>query len=112
MTREEQLACLIDRPCAVCKFYNGGCSEWKCVFEEEPESADLCKDCDYKKWLKGEIEPQESEDYISRKALLAEIDKERDWLLNHNMCAAEHIVVHHARRIIEDMRGTERSDKE
>ena len=88
MTRKEQLACLIGRPCEVCKFFKGiGCSKWKCVFEEEPESAEPC------------------EDYISRKALLAEIDKERDWLLNHNMYAAEHIVVHHARRIIEDMRG-------
>lgn len=36
MTREEQLACLIDRPCNACKFHNKGCSRWKCVFEEEP----------------------------------------------------------------------------
>ena len=61
---------------------------------------------------KEDIDEIEPDDYISRKALLAEIDKERDWLLNHNMYAAEHIVVHHARRIIEDMSGTERSDKE
>ena len=53
------------------------------------------------------LKQEPCEDCISRKALLAEIDKERDWLLNHNMYAAEHIVVHHARRIIEDMRGTE-----
>lgn len=54
---------------------------------------------------KEDIDEIEPDDYISRKALLAEIDKEREWLLNHNMYAAEHIVVHHARRIIEDMRG-------
>ena len=36
MTREEQLACLIDRPCNACKFHDKGCSRWKCVFEEEP----------------------------------------------------------------------------
>ena len=54
---------------------------------------------------KEDIDEIEPDDYISRKELLAEIDKERDWLLNHNMYAAEHIVVHHARRIIEDMRG-------
>ena len=38
MTREEQLACLTDRPCAVCSKHTGkGCSSWKCVFEEKPE---------------------------------------------------------------------------
>lgn len=38
MTREEQLACLNDRPCEVCKFHKeNGCSRWNCVFEEEPE---------------------------------------------------------------------------
>lgn len=36
MTREEQLACLIDRPCNVCRYNKVGCSRWKCVFEEEP----------------------------------------------------------------------------
>lgn len=36
MTREEQLACLIDRPCNACKFHDKGCFRWKCVFEEEP----------------------------------------------------------------------------
>jgi len=39
MTREEQLACLTDRPCAVCKFHTEkGCNRWTCVFEEEPQS--------------------------------------------------------------------------
>ena len=38
MTREEQLACLTDRPCAVCsKHTEKGCSSWTCVFEEKPE---------------------------------------------------------------------------
>ena len=37
MTREEQLACLEDRPCSVCKFHTDVCNRWACVFEEEPE---------------------------------------------------------------------------
>ena len=38
MTREDQLACLTDRPCSVCKFHReNGCCKWSCVFEEEPE---------------------------------------------------------------------------
>ena len=38
MTREEQLACLIDRPCSVCKNRKeNGCCKWTCVFEEKPE---------------------------------------------------------------------------
>ena len=37
MTRQEQLSCLTDRPCAVCKHHtDNGCSQWKCVFEEQP----------------------------------------------------------------------------
>lgn len=37
MTREEQLACLTDRPCTVCKYHDeSGCPRWTCVFEEEP----------------------------------------------------------------------------
>ena len=43
------------------------------------------------------------EDCISRKRLLARIDEERKHLLNIKMDGAEHIIVHHARRIIEDM---------
>lgn len=42
-------------------------------------------------------------DYISRTELLARIDAERKYLLDLKMDGAEHIVVHHARRIIEDM---------
>lgn len=42
-------------------------------------------------------------DCISREALLAKIDEERKHLLALKMDGAEHIVVHHARRIIEDM---------
>jgi len=41
LTREEQLACLTDRPCTVCKFHSDeGCEKWRCVFEEEPEEQD------------------------------------------------------------------------
>lgn len=37
MTRQEQLSCLTDRPCAVCKYHSdNGCTQWKCVFEEQP----------------------------------------------------------------------------
>ena len=43
------------------------------------------------------------EDCISRAALLARIDEERKHLLDLKMDGAEHIIVHHARRIIEDM---------
>lgn len=44
-----------------------------------------------------------SEDCISRTKLLARIDAEREHLLNIKMDGAEHVIVHHARRIIEDM---------
>ena len=38
MTREDQLACLTDRPCSVCKHHKeNGCCKWNCVFEEEAE---------------------------------------------------------------------------
>ena len=43
------------------------------------------------------------EDLISRQALLEKIDEERKHLLTIKMDGAEHILVHHARRIIEDM---------
>ena len=43
------------------------------------------------------------EDCISRTALLEKIDEERKHLLALKMDGAEHIIVHHARRIIEDM---------
>ena len=43
------------------------------------------------------------EDAISREELLARIDEERKHLLDIKMDGAEHILVHHARRIIEDM---------
>lgn len=42
-------------------------------------------------------------DLISRTELLERIDDERKHLLDLNMDGAEHIIVHHARRIIEDM---------
>lgn len=49
------------------------------------------------------LEEQPCNDCISREALLAKIDAERKYLLDLKMDGAEHIVVHHARRIIEDM---------
>ena len=49
----------------------------------------------------GKAEP--CEDCISKTELLARIDAERKHLLDIKMDGAEHIVVHHARRIIEDM---------
>lgn len=47
MTREEQLACLKDRPCDVCKMRTDkGCSSWECVFEQTPdEEKDFSEDC-------------------------------------------------------------------
>lgn len=50
-----------------------------------------------------QFEAQHCEDCISRTELLAKIDEERKHLLELKMDGAEHIIVHHARRIIEDM---------
>ena len=49
------------------------------------------------------LEQQTCEDCISRTELLAKIDAERKHLLDLKMDGAEHIVVHHARRIVEEM---------
>ena len=49
------------------------------------------------------FEQEPCDDCISRAELLAKIDEERKHLLDLKMDGAEHIVVHHARRIIEDM---------
>lgn len=49
------------------------------------------------------LEQQSCDDYISRAKLLSRIDAERKHLLDLNMDGAEHVIVHHARRIIEDM---------
>jgi len=49
------------------------------------------------------LEQQPCEDAISRTELLRRIDAERNHLLDIKMDGAEHIIVHHARRIIEDM---------
>ena len=49
------------------------------------------------------LEQQPCEDCISRTEALSRIDAERKHLLDLNMDGAEHIIVHHARRIIEDM---------
>lgn len=48
-------------------------------------------------------ELKSSEDCVSRQKLLSRIDAERKHLLELKMDGAEHIIVHHARRIIEDM---------
>lgn len=41
MTKDELLACLIDRPCGACKFHTEqGCSKWTCVFEERESQAE------------------------------------------------------------------------
>lgn len=49
MTREEQLACLKDRPCDVCKMRTDkGCSSWECVFEQTPdEEKNICNRCQH-----------------------------------------------------------------
>jgi len=49
------------------------------------------------------LEQNPCEDCISRTELLSKIDAERKYLLNLKMDGAEHIIVHHARRIIEEM---------
>ena len=49
------------------------------------------------------LEQQSCEDTISRTEALRLIDEERQHLLRLNMDGAEHIIVHYARRIIEDM---------
>lgn len=51
----------------------------------------------------GKTEMQPCDDCISRTKLLSRIDAERKHLLDLKMDGAEHIIVHHARRIIEDM---------
>ena len=46
MTREEQLACLKDRPCNVCKMRTDkGCNSWECVFEQTPDEEKEPCDC-------------------------------------------------------------------
>lgn len=41
-------------------------------------------------------------DLISRSALLAEIDRQRNWFAVQGMYGAEHLMVHPVRRLIED----------
>lgn len=40
---------------------------------------------------------------ISKEAALVAIDHEREMLIEQRLLGAEHVVVHHARRLIEDM---------
>lgn len=49
------------------------------------------------------LKQQTCEDCISRTEALRLIDEERQHLLRLNMDGAEHIIVHHARRIIEEL---------
>ena len=49
------------------------------------------------------LEQEPCDDYISRTELLSKIDAERKYLLDLKMDGAEHIIVHHARRIIEEL---------
>lgn len=49
------------------------------------------------------LKQKSCEDCINRTELLSRIDAERKHLLDIKMDGAEHVIVHHARRIIEDM---------
>lgn len=76
----------------------------------EAQQTDKCKGCYYDDGethaecviCDKEAQPTDA-DCISRTELLSRIDAERKHLLNIKMDGAEHIIVHHARRIIEDM---------
>ena len=46
-------------------------------------------------------------DLISRAAALDSIDFERKVLIEQGRLGAEHVVVHHARRLIEELRGVD-----
>lgn len=63
MTREEQLACLEDRPCSVCKFHTDRCNRWTCVFEDEPEEQEPCEDCITLRLEKGALK-YSNKDYV------------------------------------------------
>lgn len=66
MTREEQLACLTERPCEVCKFYGkNGCGKWNCVFEEEPTDTEPCEDAISRDYLLSIANMDESYGYVS-----------------------------------------------
>lgn len=43
---------------------------------------------------------------IDKQQALEALEQERQWLLRNNMPGAEHILVHHAIRVIEDMDNT------
>ena len=41
MTSKELFECLVDRPCEACKFHSeNGCSQWNCVFDEQPDDSE------------------------------------------------------------------------
>lgn len=43
-------------------------------------------------------------DVISKQAVLEALEREREYLLENKMYGAEHILVHHAIRVIEELR--------
>ena len=70
MTDNEKLSCLIDRPCAACKFHKEeGCSKWSCVFEEKSDvlgSTDLISREEAQKALYGCVMPNKhAEDIVA-----------------------------------------------
>lgn len=72
-----------------------------CTHSEEQDGSN-CYEC--VKGMADNFKTQPTDaDCISRQKLLSRIDAERKHLLDIKMDGAEHIIVHHARRIIEDM---------
>lgn len=72
-----------------------------CMYSEEQDGSN-CYECVKRMADNFEVRFTDT-DCISRTRLLARIDAERKHLLDIKMDGAEHIIVHHARRIIEDM---------
>ena len=72
MTREEQLACLKDRPCDVCKMRTDkGCNSWKCVFEQTPdEEKETCEDCITLRLEKGTLKYSDKDYVVYKKEWL------------------------------------------
>lgn len=78
-------------------------TEMRDATEEERKSVrDYIRSISKPTGVQFETQPTDV-DCISRTELLSRIDAERKHLLELKMDGAEHIIVHHARRIIEDM---------
>ena len=74
--------------------------------EAQPTDDECDNDCEHCEWVtcpKMEREEAQTSDAVSRSEALKRIDAERQHLLDIKMDGAEHILVHHARRIIEDL---------